>query len=473
MGGEGSGVSESTTDLFLEVAFFTPEIIAGRARSYGLHTDASHRFERGVDATQQRRAMERATRLLMDIVGGEAGPVVEVAQPGVDELREVSLNRKRLNQVLGLSIDVAQVTNILTRLGLSVTETDAGWECVVPSYRFDISISADLVEEIARVYGYNNLPVRGLTVPVGFTPRKESVSSVSRVKHQLLALGYQEAITYSFIDPKQHALFSDEVAVPVANPISADMSVMRTSLIPGLVSAMIHNVNRQQARVRLFESGLQFRGTTENVEQKPHLAGLIYGNRDPESWVGGNDNVDFYDLKGDVEGLLEATRKHAISFERTEHKALHPGQSAQIVANGEVIGVLGALHPEITKALDITGSVYVFELSLTELLEGSVPSFKPLSKFPQVRRDIAVVVDNAAEANNIMTIVKQNAGDLLQDCFVFDQYAGKGIEDGRKSLAVGMIFQHAERSLGEDDIQGPVDAVVRALEQELNASLRN
>ncbi|CAA0110927.1 Phenylalanine--tRNA ligase beta subunit [BD1-7 clade bacterium] len=473
MGGEGSGVASSTQDILLESAFFAPEKIAGRARSYGLHTDSSHRFERGVDATQQVRAIERATALLIDIAGGEPGPVNEVTDGTADTLRNVSLKRARLDQVLGLAIDGEQIVDILTRLGLDVAVSAEGWDCVVPSYRFDISIAADLIEEIARIYGYNNLPTRKLTVPVDFKPRQEKRASVMRVKHELMAQGYQEAITYSFVDPKIQQLFDDEVPVPVANPISADMAVMRTSLIPGLVTAMQHNLNRQQPRVRLFETGLQFHQEGDEVVQQQYIAGLIYGPRQVESWANDTGVVDFFDIKGDVEGMLAAARKFDVRFERTTRKALHPGQSAVLMAGEKTLGVIGALHPEVTKKLGVSGSVYVFELSLTELLEGSVPAFKPLSKFPQVRRDIAVVVDNTAEANSIVDIVRQNAGDCLQDCLIFDEYAGKGIEDGKKSLAIGMIFQHTERSLNEDDIQGPVDAVVAALEKELQASLRN
>ncbi|CAA0106040.1 Phenylalanine--tRNA ligase beta subunit [BD1-7 clade bacterium] len=473
MGGEGSGVASSTQDILLESAFFAPEKIAGRARSYGLHTDSSHRFERGVDATQQVRAIERATALLISIAGGEPGPVNEVTDGAADTLRNVSLKRARLDQVLGLAIDGEQIVDILTRLGMDVTVSAEGWDCVVPSYRFDISIAADLVEEIARIYGYNNLPTRKLTVPVDFKPRQEKRASVMRVKHELMAQGYQEAITYSFVDPKIQQLFDDEVPVPVANPISADMAVMRTSLIPGLVTAMQHNLNRQQPRVRLFETGLQFHQEGDEVVQQQYIAGLIYGPRQVESWANDTGVVDFFDIKGDVEGMLAAARKFDVRFERATRKALHPGQSAVLMAGEKTLGVIGALHPEVTKNLGVSGSVYVFELSLTELLEGSVPAFEPLSKFPQVRRDIAVVVDNTAEANSIVDIVRQNAGDCLQDCLIFDEYAGKGIEDGKKSLAIGMIFQHTERSLNEDDIQGPVDAVVAALEKELQASLRN
>lgn len=473
MGGEGSGVSETTKDIVLESAFFAQLPIAGRARSYGLHTDSSHRFERGVDWQGQVRAIERATELLLSIVGGKPGPVNVVETSAKPQQKTVALSDKRLQQVLGLTLEKSVVSEILQRLGFVVDTTAEGWQCVVPSWRFDISIESDLIEEIARIYGYNNLPTRNLTVPVEFKARKESVRPLSRVRHQLVGAGYQEAITYSFVEPSLHALFTDIEPVPVANPISADMSVMRATLLPGLVNAMLHNRNRQQQRVRLFESGLRFVQDANGLMQTPMIAGLICGARTPEAWTAKEEMVDFYDLKGDVESLLNVCGQRSVRFERVQHKALHPGQSAQIVAeDGNIIGVLGALHPELIKTLAISGSVFVFELSLSNLLQGNVPKFKALSKFPQVRRDIALLVDSSVKAQDILQIIRNGAGSLLQDSFVFDVYQGKGIEDGKKSVAIGMTFQHAERSLQDEDVQSVVDELMKALSSELGASLR-
>lgn len=471
MGGKNSGVSENTRDILLESAFFEPQKIAGRARSYGLHTDSSHRFERGVDYAQQVRAIERATALLLDIVGGEAGPVNEVA--GLSGNKYTKLTRQRLDQVLGLVLPTSEITDILQRLGMVVQQQEDGWLCEIPTYRFDISIEADLIEEIARIHGYNNLPTRQLRVPVEFRQRKESVSSLSRVRHQLLALGYQEAITYTFIEPKLQALFSAEQPISVTNPISADMSVMRTSLLPGLVSVLLHNVNRQQTRVRLFESGLQFHQTANAIDQTKHIAGLIYGSCEQESWTNNSSSVDFYDIKGDVESILQACSKTDVRFVKGEHHALHPGQTAYVEAGGQIMGVIGALHPEVTKTLGITGSIFVFELSLESLLEGKVPKFKALSKFPQVRRDIAVIVDQAVQSHEIIDLARQNAGSWLQECIIFDVYSGQGIKEGQKSIAVGMTFQHPERSLNDEEIQIIIDKVVTALRDKVNALLRN
>ena len=473
MGGAASGVSEATQDILLESAFFEPERIAGRARAYGLHTDSSHRFERGVDFTQQARAIERATALLLDIVGGEAGPVSEVAAGDFDVATQARLSRKRLDQVLGLTIPQVEVTEMLERLGIDVLVADDHWQCEIPSYRFDISIEADLIEEVARVYGYNNLPTRQLRVPVEFKQRNEAVSSLSRVRHQLLALGYQESISYSFIEPKLQAMFSTEEPVAVANPISADMAVMRTSLLPGLVSSMQHNLNRQQHRTRFFETGLQFHSEAGGVvRQEKYLAGLICGSRESESWANDSSPVDFFDIKGDVESVLSACSHQSVTFVKGEHLALHPGQTALLEVGGEKIGILGALHPKITKSLGIAGSTFVFELSLDRLLEGKVPNFNVLSKFPQVRRDIAVVLDQGVESQKIVSLVEKNAGEWLQDCIIFDVYSGPGVDEGKKSLAVGMTFQHPERSLNDEEIQKSIDSIVAALE-EIGGSLRN
>ena len=473
MGGEDSGVNENTQDIVLESAFFAPIAIAGRARSYGLHTDSSHRFERGVDYAGQVRAIERATALLLAIVGGEAGPIHEVAAQDLSAAKNVTLHRERLAQVLGLDIERAEVTEILERLGMTVVVSNDRWVCDVPSYRFDISIEADLIEEIARIYGYNRLPTRNLTVPVVFIPRQEAISPLQRLRDQLLGLGYQEAITYSFIEPALQARFCDDKPVDVRNPISADMSVMRTSLLPGLINALQHNVNRQQSRVRLFETGLRFQQQADGISQQKSVAGVIYGSRQAESWANDAGPVDFYDIKGDVESLLQACGKANVQFVAGQHKALHPGQTAVLVEDGEPIGVVGSLHPELVKTLGIAGPAFVFELSLDRILYGNVPNFKALSKFPQVRRDIAVIIDKAVEASRIRSVVRQHAGEWQQECIIFDVYAGQGIEEGKKSLALGITFQHPERSLTDEEIQQAIDAVVAALEKEVSAKLRN
>ncbi len=475
MGGKSSAVNESTRHLFLESAFFNPLAIAGRARSYGLHTDSSHRFERGVDYQLQQDAIERATELLLSIVGGEAGPVIQVINEHLPEVRRVRLRKARILNGLSLEIADAEVEDILQRLGLVLEASDAeSWTLSVPSYRFDISIEADLLEELARVYGYNRLPTRSLAKPLDIEPKPEARLGLTGVRRQLISRGYQEAITYSFIEPKLSALFDPETApVTLRNPISTDMAAMRTSLLPGLVSVLRHNLNRQQDRVRLFETGLRFVPTAQGLVQEPMVAGLIYGSRTPESWANQADWVDFFDLKGDLESLIALTgNQSAFSFKSAKHPALHPGQTAAVYLDGELKGYVGAIHPSLQQQLDLPKAAFVFEVSQTALLQGVIPAFKPLSKFPEVRRDLALVVDKNLAVDSLFEAVKSVAGEYLANLKVFDVYAGKGIDLHRKSVAMGLTFQHPSRTLNEDEINASVAAVVKSLEANFSATLR-
>ncbi len=475
MGGKESAVSETTRDIFLESAFFNPLAIAGRARSYGLHTDSSHRFERGVDYSLQLDAIERATALLLEIVGGVAGPVVHVTNEHLPQERQVSLRKARI--VSGLSLEMADddVVDILARLGLSLLSQNAdGWVFSVPSYRFDISIEADLLEELARVYGYNRLPTRSLAAPLDIEPHPEAQMGLPALRKQLIARGYQEAITYSFIEPKLSALFDPEVSpVVLRNPISADMAAMRTSLMPGLVSVLRNNLNRQQNRVRLFESGLRFVPSGEGLKQEMMLAGLIYGGRAPESWANAVETVDFFDLKGDLESLLALTGDESTFLVKPgKHPALHPGQTAEIYRDGEWQGVIGALHPSLQQQLDIPQSVYLFEVRLSSLLKARIPAFTSLSKFPEVRRDLALLVGRDLAVENLLGAVKAQAGEHLIDLKVFDVYMGKGIDPHRKSVAMGLTFQHPSRTLNEDEINASIDSIVQYLGVNFSATLR-
>jgi phenylalanyl-tRNA synthetase beta chain len=475
MGGEESAVGETTRDIFLESAFFNPLAIAGRARSYGLHTDSSHRFERGVDYSLQLDAIERATALLLDIVGGEAGPVIHVTNEHLPQERQVSLRKARI--LSGLSLEMAddEVVDILSRLGLKLlSQSETGWTFSVPSYRFDISIEADLLEELARVYGYNRLPTRSLAAPLDIEPRPEAKMGLPALRNQLIARGYQEAITYSFIEPKLSALFDPNVSpVLLRNPISADMVAMRTSLMPGLVSVLRNNLNRQQNRVRLFESGLRFVPSADGLKQEAMLAGLIYGSRAPESWANAAEVVDFFDLKGDLESLLALTGdESAFTLKSGSHSALHPGQTADIYRDGEWQGVIGALHPSLQQQLDIPQSVYLFEVRLAALLKARIPAFTSLSKFPEVRRDLALLVDRDLAADKLLTAVKEQAGEHLIDLKVFDVYMGKGIDPHRKSVAMGLTFQHPSRTLNEDEINASIDSIVQYLGANFSATLR-
>jgi phenylalanyl-tRNA synthetase beta chain len=476
MGGEHSGVSDKTRDLFLESAFFDTIAIAGKARSYGLHTDSSHRFERGVDWQLAREAMERATALLLEIVGGEAGPIIEVVnQEQLPSVAPVTLRAERIEQMLGLKMDGAEIVRLLSALGLSIGADGEGqWQVGVPSHRFDISLEVDLIEELARLYGYNRLPVRYPQARLAPQSKAEAAVELPALRRLLVARGYQEAITYSFIDPKLFELFNPGVApLMLANPISADMAAMRSSLWPGLIKALEHNLNRQQSRVRLFESGLRFVGQLEGLKQEPMLAGVICGGRLTEGWAHGRDDVDFYDVKADVEALLaSAGAGDSFAFVPGEHAALHPGQTARIEREGRVVGFLGAIHPELSKALGLDQAVFMFELVLGEITQGVMPKFHELSKFPEVRRDLAVLVDREVPAQDLLGVIREAAGEWLTDLKLFDVYHGKGIDPHRKSLAVGLTWQHPSRTLNDDEVSVATQNILTSLEQRFNATLR-
>lgn len=477
MGGEPTSVTDATRDILLESAFFAPLAIAGRARNYGLHTDSSHRFERGVDWQLQRDAMERATALLLDIVGGQPGPVTEaVSEQDLPAVTSVQLRHDKVTSALALEIPAEEIVEILTRLGLKLEVSgDREWQVQVPSYRFDISLEVDLIEEIARVYGYNNLPVRTPRAELPIPPLPEARVSQSRVRSHLISLGYQEAITYSFIEKGLSAQFDDQhEPMALANPISAEMAVMRTTLWPGLAKALQYNQHRQQQRVRLFEIGQRFVPTTDGLKQQNVVAGIICGSRQPEGWNGGSDKVDFYDLKGDVESLLSlGSNAGSFSFVADNQVALHPGQSAAIQQNGQTVGRIGALHPSLQKSLDLTGPVFLFEIELDAVIGGRVSRFSELSKFPESRRDLAVLVSTETCFAELREVVKAAAGEYLKQITLFDVYQGQGIEPGRKSLALGLTWQHPSRTLNDEEINSAVSAVVSALGAKLGAALRD
>ncbi|MEH6576576.1 MAG: phenylalanine--tRNA ligase subunit beta [Amphritea sp.] len=475
-GGDDTGVTAESKDIFLECAYFNPITIAGRARSYGLHTDASHRYERGVDWQLQRKATERATQLLLDIVGGEAGPVVEaVSEEHLPAAAQVTLRQSKVNQLLAFEMPAEEIEEILTRLGMQIERSGEGeWSVAVPSYRFDICIEVDLIEELARVYGYNNLPVKVPTAELNMIADDESKVVLRDVRRQLIARGYQEAITYSFIEKGLAAQFDDKhEAVALANPISAEMAVMRTSIWPGLTKALQYNQNRQQSRVRLFETGQRFLPEGDELIQENVIAGIISGPRQLEGWTADNTPVDFYDIKGDVETLLELGGcAEQFSFVAERHVALHPGQSAAIQRDGKVVGYVGALHPELIKSMGLNGPVFVFEIVQSEVLSGALPRFDSLSKFPESRRDLALLVDESVAFESIRKVAREQGGDYLKAVTLFDVYQGKGVEPGQKSLALGLTWQHPSRTLNDEEVNEVIDFVVSALKKQYGATLR-
>ena len=479
-GGQASGVdAETTKDVILEAAFFAPLAIAGRARQYGLHTDSSHRFERGVDFTLQRHAMERATALLLNICGGEAGEICEVvSEQYLPKVNEVTLRREKLDGLLGHYIEVETVTEIFERLGFAVKYANDVWTVTSASWRFDIEIEEDLIEEVARIYGYNSIPNNAPLAHLRMREHKESDLDLSRIKTALVDADYQEAITYSFVDPKVQTLLHSEIeALVLPNPISVEMSAMRVSLLSGLLGAVLYNQNRQQNRVRLFETGLRFvpdANAEFGVRQEFVLAGVITGTAKSECWTGKAENVDFFDLKGDLESILSLTEVgNRVKFVAKAHSALHPGQSASIELDGKEIGFIGTIHPLIAQKLGLNGKAVVFEILWDAIANRRVAQAKEISKFPANRRDLALVVADNVPAGDIIDACKQAGGEKLTQVNLFDVYQGIGVASGHKSLAISLTIQDNEKTLEDDEINAVISAVLNEVKQRFNAELRD
>ena len=479
-GGQASGVdAETTKDVILEAAFFAPLAIAGRARQYGLHTDSSHRFERGVDFTLQHHAMERATALLLDICGGEAGEICEVvSEQYLPKVNEVTLRREKLDGLLGHYIEVETVTEIFERLGFAVKYANDVWTVTSASWRFDIEIEEDLIEEVARIYGYNSIPNNAPLAHLRMREHKESDLDLSRIKTALVDADYQEAITYSFVDPKVQTLLHPEIeALVLPNPISVEMSAMRVSLLSGLLGAVLYNQNRQQNRVRLFETGLRFvpdANAEFGVRQEFVLAGVITGTAKSECWTGKAETVDFFDLKGDLESILSLTEVgNRVKFVAKAYSALHPGQSAAIELDGKEIGFIGTIHPLIAQKLGLNGKAVVFEILWDAIANRRVVQAKEISKFPANRRDLALVVADSVPAGDIIEACKQAGGEKLTQVNLFDVYQGIGVASGHKSLAISLTIQDNEKTLEDDEINAVISAVLNEVKQRFNAELRD
>ena len=479
-GGQASGVdAETTKDVILEAAFFAPLAIAGRARQYGLHTDSSHRFERGVDFTLQRHAMERATVLLLEICGGEAGEICEVvSEQYLPKVNEVTLHREKLDSLLGHHIETETVTEIFERLGFAVKYANDVWTVTSASWRFDIEIEEDLIEEVARIYGYNSIPNNAPLAHLRMREHKESDLDLSRIKTALVDADYQEAITYSFVDPKVQTLLHPEIeALVLPNPISVEMSAMRVSLLSGLLGAVLYNQNRQQNRVRLFETGLRFvpdANAEFGVRQEFVLAGVITGTAKSECWTGKAETVDFFDLKGDLESILSLTEVgNRVKFVAKAYSALHPGQSAAIELDGKEIGFIGTIHPLIAQKLGLNGKAVVFEILWDAIANRRVVQAKEISKFPANRRDLALVVADNVPAGDIIEACKQAGGEKLTQVNLFDVYQGIGVASGHKSLAISLTIQDNEKTLEDDEINAVISAVLNEVKQRFNAELRD
>jgi len=476
MGGLGSSVTDKTTDILLESAFFSPQLIAGKARAHGLHTDSSHRFERGVSADLQIRAIQRATQLMLEIVGGTPAKVLEeVAQEYIPKQEAIEFKYTSIKKLLGVEVDKSAVQKMLEQLQMQVEATADGWNVTAPAFRFDIQIEADLIEEVARIYGYDNLPVSQPHAPVEMAPCPEALISEKSIRNTLVALDYQEVINYSFVDPKNQKLIDPDVdKLLLSNPISEDMSEMRTTMWPGLISSLVYNQNRQQSRIRLFEIGTRFVKTADDLNQQSMLAAIVSGSSYSEQWGQKSQAIDFFDLKSDLEAVLSLGGKlGCYRFVADKHPALHPGQTARVFKDDKAIGWIGTLHPSVAKQLQVKNQTILFEVELDEVLEASIPSFKVLSKFPAIRRDIAIIVDNQVPVEDIMTTIKQNAGQTLTDVLLFDQYTGAGIDVEKKSLAIGITLQEQSRTLTDQDVDIIISEILQALEQQHRARLRD
>jgi phenylalanyl-tRNA synthetase beta chain len=471
MGGEASGISDATTDIFLEAAHFTPNAIAGRSRRFGLVTDASQRFERGVDPELPVVAIERATEFILQYAGGEPGPTVVSDAGEKVSLVPIRLRRERIDRVLGVKIDSTEISRYLTRLGMKGQADDGAWRVTPPSWRFDVRIEEDLIEEIARLYGYDKIPATPASIVQFLGESTESTVRIERVADLLSDRGYYETITYSFVDPvRQRMLFGDVPARSLVNPMSADLGVMRVSLWPGLTQVARENLNRQQSRVRVFEIGRKFTRDDE-IEV---VAGLALGDAQPEQWDAPSRKIDFYDMKADVEAIIAlSSDPGAFAFKADHHDALHPGQSAKVLRGSEVVGWIGALHPEVAKRLDLTYPVYVFELETKSVLRARLPEYAEISRFPAIRRDLAVIVDEAVRFEELAAAVRVSAGALLSDVLALSVYRGEQIDKGKKSMALGLNLQDTSRTLTDADADRVMTQVIDCLRTQFGASIRD
>jgi phenylalanyl-tRNA synthetase beta chain len=475
MGGQSTAVGETTNSVFLESAFFAPAAIAGRPRRLGLHTDASLRFERGVDPEGQVRAVERATELLLEICGGNAGPVSDVKhRAGLPKRASVTLRRERLRAVLGVDVPAKRVAKILERLEMKVKATAGGWRVAPPSFRFDIAIEEDLIEEVGRMYGYDAIPATPGEAVERLGLATEKAVEPDQIADLLAARGYAEAVTYSFVDASLDALVEPgSTPVALANPIASDMAVLRQSLWPGLINAARLNVTHQRQRLRLFEIGPQFAAAQRGVAETAVVAGLALGTRAAEHWDGAGPEVDYFDVKGDVEAVLRLTgATPEFRFEAATHPALTPGRTARILRGARPVGWLGALHPELAKRIDKKRTAVVFALELDAVSPAVMPAFERYSRFPSIRRDLAIVVAEEVSAEALTKAARAAAGEILQHVLVFDVYRGEGVDSRRKSIGLGLILQDASRTLTDEEADQKMRSVMRELEQEFGATIR-
>ncbi|MHC3122875.1 phenylalanine--tRNA ligase subunit beta [Acinetobacter sp. GN11] len=476
MGGLSSSVTDDTTDIFLESAFFAPLAIAGRARRFGLHTDSSQRYERGVDFELPLIAMNRASQLIQELAGGEFGPITVAEKTDLLPKREaIELKQTQVDQLLGYQVAGEFIADALTRLGCKVTVKSEGeWSVVPPSHRYDMAIYQDLIEEVARIDGYDNIQISLPSMDVKFAKYQDRFE-LAELRQTIVTLGYQEAISFSFADAKLEKQLNPEVKpLMLANPISSDLAAMRSTLLSSLIPCVQYNLNRQQSRVRFFEFGLRFdyqnAKSIEDLQQTPTLALVAVGSQVPESWHVKPQPMDFFDFKGEVEEVLAAGRVK-VEYVRSERAWLHPGQSAEILVDGKSIGYLGHLHPSLENELDLS-TTWVAELDQDAVLQSYVSNFTELSRFPSVRRDIALLISDNINVRDIQQLIEKTGGELLDSTWLFDVYTGQGVEEGKRSLAFALLWQHPSRTLEDAEIKSGMDNIIQVLENTYQATLR-
>ncbi|MDX7880985.1 phenylalanine--tRNA ligase subunit beta [Acinetobacter nosocomialis] len=476
MGGLASSVTDDTTDIFLESAFFAPLAIAGRARRFGLHTDSSQRYERGVDFELPLIAMNRASQLIQELAGGEFGPITIAEKSDLLPKREaIELKQAQVDQLLGYQVAAEFITDALTRLGCEVTvKADGEWSVVPPSHRYDMAIYQDLIEEVARIDGYDNIQISLPSMDVQLAKYQDRFE-IAQLRQTVVTLGYQEAISFSFADAKLEKQLNPQVnPLMLANPISSDLAAMRSTLLSSLIPCVQYNLNRQQSRVRFFELGLRFdyqdANSIQDLKQIPTLALIAVGSREPESWHAKPQPMDFFDFKGEVEEVLAAGRVK-VEYVRSERSWLHPGQSAEILVDGKSIGYLGRLHPSLENELDLS-TAWVAELDQAAVLQSYVSNFTELSRFPSVRRDIALLISDNINVRDIQQLIEKTGGELLDSTWLFDVYTGQGVEEGKRSLAFALLWQHPSRTLEDAEIKSGMDNIIQVLENTYQATLR-
>lgn len=476
MGGLASSVTDDTTDIFLESAFFAPLAIAGRARRFGLHTDSSQRYERGVDFELPLIAMNRASQLIQELAGGEFGPIIVAEKSDLLPKREaIELKQAQVDQLLGYKVAAEFITDALTRLGCEVTvQADGEWSVVPPSHRYDMAIYQDLIEEVARIDGYDNIQISLPSMDVQLAKYQDRFE-IAQLRQTVVTLGYQEAISFSFADAKLEKQLNPQVSpLMLANPISSDLAAMRSTLLSSLIPCVQYNLNRQQSRVRFFELGLRFdyqnANSIQDLKQIPTLALVAVGSREPESWHAKPQPMDFFDFKGEVEEILAAGRVK-VEYVRSERPWLHPGQSAEILVDGQSIGYLGRLHPSLENELDLS-TTWVAELDQAAVLQSYVSNFTELSRFPSVRRDIALLISDNINVRDIQQLIEKTGGELLDSTWLFDVYTGQGVEEGKRSLAFALLWQHPSRTLEDAEIKSGMDNIIQVLENTYQATLR-